>query len=464
MPTVDEWRARVEQAEGAEVLYDLACEFTEAEDKTVKVLAVELVKGALLILERAEAEQFCMVLDACVRPAWQHDVDVCSKDGCKLCVIKRRLTGCLPDDWRETVDAMRKRQEGKIPWTEATWNPVTGCTKVSPGCANCYAERMAKRLLAMGNKNYAGGFAVRCHPHMLDRPLRWRKPRHVFVNSMSDLFHEDVPDDFIAEVFGVMAVAGAQESTAGGCFQGPRDGFKKLGKPAPFYPGGKPVQMRVPLFRSGPHTFQVLTKRPERMRSLLCSGGFREAVASAAHRHAHDRRDAGYLSDCISGSDNPCAPGRSGRLWPLPNVMLGVTAEDQQRADERIDLLLDVPAAVRFVSVEPMLELVDLSLGTGWECIGCGAVGVEPRELCSDCGNHGVPTHGIDWVICGCESGPKRRPMPHDWARSLRDQCADAGVSFFCKQIAENEDGSGRIVKMPKLDGRTWSQVPSTGA
>jgi len=330
----------------------------------------------------------------------------------------------------------------KIEWTDRTWNPVRGCALVSEGCRNCYAMKFAHRFSGKG-KPYAGltrlgkhgpvwTGAARFVPEMLAEPLTWGAPQRVFVNSMSDLFHEDITDEQIAEVFGVMAVAGAQEESEresaqaedGGCFHRRGDGYVKLGKPAPLYRGGAPVQLKYGRFRSGPHTFQVLTKRARRMRDVVASGRFRELVAGAAHRWAMDRRDAGYLSDCISGLDNPSAQGRAGRLWPLPNLWLGVSVEDQAAADERIPLLLETPAAVRFVSAEPLLGPVELSdhlWPSGYESGGPGGwVETSPA---------------IDWVIAGGESGNGARPCALEWLEAIRDQCAAAKVACFVKQL-----------------------------
>ncbi|WP_116201310.1 DUF5131 family protein [Amycolatopsis circi] len=230
----------------------------------------------------------------------------------------------------------------KIEWTDATWNPATGCTKVSPGCDHCYAETLHERFHGKGS------FAtVTLHPARLDVPLRWRKPRRVFVNSMSDLFHDDVPDEYIAKVFGVMAAASH-------------------------------------------HTFQVLTKRHGRMRSLLSDDGFREQV---------------FLANNLDQGDV------LGEGWPLPNVWLGVSTEDQRWADIRIPALLDTPAAVRWISAEPLLGPIDLH--RGWSA----------RRL--------------DWVVVGGESGRAARPMHPEWARSLRDQCVEVGVPFLFKQWGE---------------------------
>ncbi len=236
-----------------------------------------------------------------------------------------------------------------IEWTDATWNPVTGCTKVSPGCDHCYAEGIAHRFA--GTPSYPNGFDVTLRPERLDQPLRWAKPRRVFVNSMSDLFHKDIPDEYIAEVFSVMA-------------------------------------------RAGHHTFQVLTKRPGRMSSLLSRPSFRDNLA------------------------------HWGTPWPLPNVWLGVSVEDQRWADIRIPQLLRTPAAIRFISAEPLLGPVDLGYG-------------EPCD-------HSRHTHlevgcwaALDWVIVGGESGRGARPMHPDWVWRIGRQCTDAGVAFLFKQWGE---------------------------
>jgi len=244
-----------------------------------------------------------------------------------------------------------------IEWTDATWNPVTGCTKVSPGCDHCYAETLAERFRGTPGHYFENGFDVQLRPDKLDQPLRWKKPRRIFVNSMSDLFHQDISDEYIAQVFGVMAMAEQ-------------------------------------------HTFQILTKRHARMRSLLGDPDFREQVAQeivgweVAGRWVPDHIESGQPD-----------------WYPLPNVWLGVSVENQQWADIRIPALLDTPAAVRFLSCEPLLGPVDIinGLGDSW-------------------------LTGIDWVIVGGESGRGARPMHPDWARQLRDQCQAAGAPFHYKQ------------------------------
>jgi protein gp37 len=247
--------------------------------------------------------------------------------------------------------------KSKIEWTDRTWNPLTGCTKVSPGCDRCYAKTMHERF------NGPGSFdTVTLHPERLEQPLRWRRPSRVFVNSMSDLFHRDVTDYFIAEVFAVMAAADR-------------------------------------------HTFQLLTKRPARMRSLLAKESFwLDVFMIAENQH-----------------------GGSRRIWPLPNVWLGVSVEDQHWADLRIPALLDTPAAVRFLSCEPLLGPINLrAIGaTGWHL---NTSAFRSRD---------VPDRGIDWVIVGGESGRGARLMHAGWARTLRDQCEAAGVPFLFKQWGE---------------------------
>lgn len=247
----------------------------------------------------------------------------------------------------------------KIEWATKVWNPVTGCTKVSAGCKNCYAERMATRLA--GRVGYDAGhpFRVTLHPERLTIPSAWRKPQRVFVNSMSDLFHELVPDDFILDTFVAMAV-------------------------------------------NPQHNFLILTKRPRRM--LEWTGWFRSLRYSPHDHHAEARISIGNL--------------------PLANVWLGVSAEDQTSAEERIPLLLQTPAAVRFVSYEPALGPLDLR-------------GMLPDPLDGAAHVAGRDLPPIDWVICGGESGPLARPMHPAWARSLRDQCQSAGVPFFFKQWGE---------------------------
>lgn len=248
-----------------------------------------------------------------------------------------------------------------IEWTDATWNPVTGCTEVSPGCDHCYAKTFAERWRGTPGHHFEHGFDVVLRPERLDQPLRWQKPRRIFVNSMSDLFHDEIPNDFIAQVFAVMAMAGQ-------------------------------------------HTFQLLTKRHGRMRSLLNDEDFQVRVGQMRYR---------------LGDDGDFEDGSWG--WPLPNVWLGVSVENQRWADIRIPALLDTPAAVRFLSCEPLLGPVDLTTTLGFAHTAHGLAYVE----------------GVDWVIVGGESGRGARPMHPDWPRSLRDQCQTADIAFHFKQWGE---------------------------
>jgi protein gp37 len=293
----------------------------------------------------------------------------------------------------------------KIEWTDATWGPVTGCTEVSPGCDNCYAKTLAERFRGTPGHYFEDGFDVVLRPDKLTLPFRWRKPRKVFVNSMSDLFHKDVPDEYIGAVFKVM-------------HDTPR------------------------------HTYQILTKRHGRMRSLLGRWAA-EGILPVTHE---------YEDDCITTTTYDGVP------WPLPNVWLGVSVEDQERAELRIPALLDTPAAVRFLSCEPLLGPVDLhgpivnghrprltywlTGRPGWGPAEREPSGVELRPL----------TIGpkVDWVIAGGESGLASRPMNADWARTLRDQCAETGTAFHFKQWG------GRTPKLNgrELDGRTHDEFP----
>jgi protein gp37 len=247
-----------------------------------------------------------------------------------------------------------------IQWTDATWNPVTGCTRVSEGCRNCYIERTPPFRMA-GRKFINGSTGVQLHPDRLGQPLRWKQPRRIFVNSLSDLFHEAVPDEFIARVFSVMALAAG-------------------------------------------HTFQILTKRPERMQQWATDEAARALVIAASGKADWKAVRWPYA-------------------WPLPNVWLGVSVEDQKTADERIPLLLKTPAAVRFVSYEPALGPLNLRL----------YMPVIERGRGGPIRSSG----GLDWLICGFESGPKARPGHPDWARSVRDQCVGAGVPYLFKQWGE---------------------------
>ncbi|MEJ6397007.1 phage Gp37/Gp68 family protein [Yoonia sp. 208BN28-4] len=289
-----------------------------------------------------------------------------------------------------------------IEWTDATWNPVTGCTLVDAGCCNCYAATLAAtrlknhpsrkglaRVNAQGVAKFTG--EVRFNDQWLTQPLKWRKPRMIFVNAHGDTFHPDVPDAWIDKIFAVMAL----------CPQ---------------------------------HTFQVLTKRPDRMRRYIlgldCDGARRFNMADAAEPIATDFRY--WKGDGPSDWDLAVAEAIHAKHWPLPNVWLGTSVSEQTSADERIPALLDTPAAIRFISYEPALGPVDLrkihTIFTSTDCLA----GRMLKETDREAGPQKVSA--LDWVICGGESGPNARPMHPDWARSVRDQCAEAGVPFLFKQ------------------------------
>jgi protein gp37 len=242
----------------------------------------------------------------------------------------------------------------RIEWTDASWNPVTGCNKVSPGCKHCYAQTFSERFRGVPGHPFEQGFDLRLWPDRLHLPFRWRAPRRVFVNSMSDLFHEKVPDQFIDYVFATMGNARQ-------------------------------------------HQFQVLTKRPERMARYVLKRCRVHGPLERTH----------------------------------PNVWLGTSVETQRYA-ARAGLVATLPAAVRFLSCEPLLGPLDLR----------GMLG----------------PHAINWVIVGGESGPRARPMAAEWVRDIRDQCHQAGVPFFFKQWGGvHKKRAGR-----RLDRRTWDALPGT--
>lgn len=315
--------------------------------------------------------------------------------------------------------------KSNIEWTEQTWNPIVGCSIVSPGCTNCYAMTMARRIDAMhaalppsqrpareyeGTTKVVNGKAVWTGKVTLARddkllqPLRRRKSTTYFVNSMGDLFHEAVPEEWIDRVFAVMAL-------------------------------------------TPQHTFQVLTKRAERMREYLCNSTTRRRIYELVCDMAVELRlDVVLIAAPKHDAAAPAGPRIRLDTWPLPNVWLGVSAEDQRRADERIPRLLATPAKVRFVSAEPLLGPIDLTriklqgIVDPFDAFA-GATWSQPPSL----GGARFFSHSIaredrgkiDQVIVGGESGPSARPMHPDWARSLRDQCADAGAAFFFKQWGE---------------------------
>ena len=293
-----------------------------------------------------------------------------------------------------------------IAWCDATINPCFGCSPVSEGCRNCYAARMAHRsgeLTAGTVKDGRWTGKINRFQERMDQAFLWRKPRRIFVGSMTDLFHEEIPNYFLDEVFQFMAVAKQ-------------------------------------------HTFLLLTKRPERARQYI--------VGMSNARFDRDRMlyDPRTRGPVLAFSNRP---------WPLPNVWHGVTAENQAMADERIPILLDTPAAKRFVSVEPMLGPVDLTCINYPDAVDheVGLLDALRGMSCDD-----DPTHpALDWVIAGGESGPHARPMHPDWVRSLRDQCKAARVPYFFKQWGEwaPYDPDNGIVPTPTNKFQWGTVVPS---
>jgi protein gp37 len=318
-----------------------------------------------------------------------------------------------------------------IGWTESTLNVVTGCEKVSVGCGlprfegdlegGCYAMALAKRLKAMGQPKYqkdgkppmsGPGFGVTLHPEVLDEPFRWRDPRLAFVCSMADLLHDEVPAEFIARLWAVMAL-------------------------------------------TPQHTYQVLTKRQARLASLLGDGAqaerFRFELAYAEIdrltaerpklRRSHDGLDHGPFT------------------WPLPNVHVGVSAEDQHWADIRIPKLLAASAAVRWVSLEPLLGPVDLGrwLGAFWKCRKCGFIQGQHTGSahCFQCSerNWPLPVLALDWCVAGGESGPGHRRMDMAWLESIAGQCAYESVPLFVKQ-----DSGPRSGMQGRIPGELWAR------
>ncbi|TVR65362.1 MAG: phage Gp37/Gp68 family protein [Candidatus Competibacteraceae bacterium] len=321
-----------------------------------------------------------------------------------------------------------------IEWTDAIWNPIVGCSVVSAGCTNCYAMRMAHRLEAIGVAHYAGttqqskaepvwSGAVRQAPERtLTAPLRLRRPKRVFVNSMGDLFHTAIPDAWIDDVFAVMALA-------------PH------------------------------HTFQVLTKRPERMRKYM-SEGPQVRIADAALSVGRNLPDGHIGWQSHRWKPSPIKGCIQPAEWPLPNVWLGTSVEDQATADERIPYLLDTPAAIRFVSAEPLLGPVDL------DCIWDKAPDRDTSKIDALAGeryqHRGLGpmirsgfTASLDWVIVGGESGPGARPCDlRWWIRQIVNHCGQAGVPVFVKQLGGHVVEDGKRLTLKSRKGADLSEWP----
>ena len=320
----------------------------------------------------------------------------------------------------------------KIEWTDETVNPVRGCRRKSAGCENCYAERLAATrlrhldsysgLATMTESGPRWTGEVQMDIAVMKKVLKWRKPKRIFVCDMSDLFYEGVTDEFIERVFAVMAVA--QQ-----------------------------------------HQFQILTKRPDRMR---------EWFATAPPLYERRENSVSWWAEAMDlciwdsrGSDQSRyhQPYSKEQLkhrrvfpgWPLPNVWLGTSVENQMSANTRIPDLLDTPAAVRYISYEPALGPVKFPpWWLGMHLVDSNGIVHMPKDPGIE-SIGGDWKHGLDWVIAGAESGPGKRPCEVDWMRSAKDQCEEAGVAFFLKQMMEN----GRKVSLPELDGKTWSQYPA---
>ncbi|MFB7867423.1 DUF5131 family protein [Streptomyces sp. NPDC056069] len=282
-----------------------------------------------------------------------------------------------------------------IEWTDRTWNPVTGCTQISAGCDNCYAKTIAERF--RGRAAFPHGFDVQIRDQKVNAPLTWRRPAKVFVNSMSDLFHQDVDQAWIANIVAVMAAARR-------------------------------------------HTFQLLTKRHARMRSLFTDPGFVDQVRALAR--GKGLTDADWA-------------------WPLPNLWLGVSVENQQWANIRIPALLDTPAAVRWISAEPLLGPVDLhpwlkrpQVPACDRCAPPGPLDYHSDHLWGRCTCTCHPARpGLHWVVAGGESGHGARPAHPDWFRALRDQCTAADIPFLFKQWGEYAPTGYLVIGGPREKG-----------
>jgi protein gp37 len=286
-------------------------------------------------------------------------------------------------------------ENSSIEWTDATWNPTRSCTKIAPGCKNCYAERFAERFRGVAGHPYEQGFDPRLAPEQLGVPLSWKKPRKVFVDSMSDLFHEDFPFEYIAACFGVMAA----------CPQ---------------------------------HTFQILTKRPARAAEFFqwITDQAEDLRASVGEKPPGGHAEPSVCALLFVNAGGTDLLREVQRMtWPLPNVWIGTSIANQADADKNVPVLLRVPATVRFLSIEPLLGEINFR----WTPYAHQATGETYREYAVRNGsvNEYEALRKISWIIVGGESGPGARPAHPDWPRSLRDQCVAAGVSFFFKQHGE---------------------------
>lgn len=310
-----------------------------------------------------------------------------------------------------------------IEWTDDTWNPIVGCTVVSPGCTNCYAMRKAWRLGSMKATAHYHGLtrkvngrivwtgAMRLAPEPLFmKPFRWKKPKRIFVNSMGDLFHDAIPDALIDRVMAVVAL-------------------------------------------NPQHTFQILTKRPDRMAGYCSAPETPDRIYDIVCDMTLELAlRVALIADPAHERHAPPAPRVYLGRWPLPNVWLGVSAEDQTRAEQRIPLLLATPAAKRFVSAEPLLGRIDFRDWLGTEAATSGEASATARPEGPRASASEQPRRSsLDWTIAGGESGPGARPPHPDWFRSIREQCAETGIPFFFKQF-----GSWAPLAAAPDDAATW--------
>jgi protein gp37 len=376
-----------------------------------------------------------------------------------------------------------------ISWCDATWNPIRGCSRVSAGCMNCYAERVAARFSGPGQP-YEGLIRVKTNKHVstndgprivswsgkvrfvaehLADPLRWRKPRSIFVNSMSDLFHEQLSNEEIAAVFGVMAAAHWHTHQVL---------TKRMRRARKWFAWLDEMIEHDAELRSGADCALSIDEARDVARTALLAKYAASALDGIGDHNATWWEQA--LLDYMSKGHPRASWEVNAVAWPLPNVWLGVSVENQDAADERIPELLATPAAVRFISAEPLLGPVDAKL------TGCFHEGAGTPERPDEFETHTECAARIDWVIAGCESGPGARPCAASWLRSLRDQCADAGVPYFLKQahpwmwaagskpppatacdgfgVIAQGPGSrckpGGVIELPYLDGKQHAAFP----
>lgn len=322
-------------------------------------------------------------------------------------------------EWTTTVESDGSVSEG------ATWNPVRGCSLVSAGCKNCYAMHVAARfigprmpyegLITKTSQGAKWNGKIKLSPEMLNEVMYWARPRKIFVNSMSDLFHEDVPVEFIDQIFVVMALANQ-------------------------------------------HTYQILTKRPERMREYCNGFNWKRAVANCRHSDGSSLIDKHTMQALMQHFRLETGLSYADKsAFPLPNVWLGVSVEDQTTAVERIAHLLQTPAAIRWISAEPLLGPVNLIPYLGGRAIQCGCGFLETEsylkgvstnsETCLVCRKKTRSYPTLDWVVLGGESGAQARPMHPAWAKKIMEDCTEIGVPFFFKQWGEwgPEDSIGMV-------------------